>query len=435
MFTAKIGREGGAHPFIEDLLTLETNTNYVLVPDGFGGVQWVCYNIENFCTTETVISKYLAPDGAGGLQWLDLALWSLDNTIYIDPDETEVTGRIYQSIANAIAYLAGLPGPQQPSITNRWTIVVGGTNNESFTLPSWVRVEGNGSTVLTGAIDTASPFAGQLFEYLITRCELQDITLTGGNHLTTIECQIFNAGNSVSGTMYMVDCTCFGDYSNIFMIAGVESLYLDCIFNVNPAGSPTFINSVFSSFAAGCTLAPGDYYECYIYQATILADTSNTFEMQGGILAANVTVPDGCYWSLLDVYIQERITVAGGATGGRLETKGCSYRQVPPVITVTSPGVWENIGGLIAKARLAVSAAIPAGTTLNTNASGAGYTHSGDGVNVASTGLHFSNEHSIRILVNGVEQDKQTEITWVSTTSFQLTSLALNNGDIVTIYN
>jgi hypothetical protein len=51
------------------------------------------------------------------------------------------------------------------------------------------------------------------------------------------------------------------------------------------------------------------------------------------------------------------------------------------------------------------------------------------------TALDFQNEHSIRILVNGVEQDKQTAITWVSQTSFQLPSLALNAGDIVTIYN
>jgi hypothetical protein len=439
MLTVKLVPGGGDNPLIESLQTLETNTNRVLVPDGAGGVQWVCYNVENFCTTELVISKYLAPDGAGGLQWLDLALWSLDNTIYIDPDETEIAGRIYQSIANALAYLAGLPGPQQPSKTNRWTIVVGGTNNESFTLPSWVRVEGNGSTVLTGAIDTAGGFAGELYEYFITRCELSDIALTGGNHLTLVECVVDgNAGNSVAGTIYAIDCLFIaGDLSNILFIAGIECTFLDTVFSLFPGSSPQFINCVFTQFTgAGCTLAPGSYSECYIYNGTMLADTSERFDMDGGFFEMTATVSDGCTWIFRDVLITRQIVVAGGVTGGTLETRGCvSNTSSIPKIAVTSPGKWINKGDLVAKARLVVSALIASGTTLNTNASGAGYTHSGDGTYLEMTALDFQNEHSIRILVNGVEQDKQTAITWVSQTSFQLPSLALNAGDIVTIYN
>ena len=70
MQTVRLGN-GGA-PLIEDLATLENNTNMYLAPDGAGGVVWqpVAYpDVEALPTAELNIGTYLAPDGAGGLVW------------------------------------------------------------------------------------------------------------------------------------------------------------------------------------------------------------------------------------------------------------------------------------------------------------------------------------------------------------------------------
>lgn len=88
-----------------------------------------------------------------------------------------------------------------------------------------------------------------------------------------------------------------------------------------------------------------------------------------------------------------------------------------------------------AKTRLIVTGNIAAGTTLSTTASGANYTHNGDATSLGASQAIFRATHSMRIDVNGVEQDKETEILWVTATSFQLISLSLDPGDIITIYN
>jgi len=428
----------GTHPLIEDLSTAEMATPKILIPDGAGGVVWTDLPlIDDLATAEVSPSLRLAPDGGGGVAWVETALWSLDNTVYIDPDEVEIPGRIYQSIANALVYIA----TQVPAKANRWTIVVGGNNSENFTLPSWVRIEGNASTVLTGAIDTAGTLGADLFEYFITRCELQDIALTAGHHLTLTECVVDNAGNTVLGTMYSIDCTFFGDLSGIAFTGGIECLYVDATFSVSALGGPNFVNSIFSSYAgAGCTLAPGYYLDCDIYKGSMLPDPAVEFKMVGGAIDVSASpafvLTTGCTWRLSNVFFERGGGVASITvnSGGTLRTVGCSSRSHSP-FTIAAGGTWKNKGNVDAKGRLAVTGAIAAGTTLSTDASGVNYTHSGDGVYLGDDASEFSNYHSIRILVNGVEQDKLTEITRVSTTTFQLTSLALNNGDIVTIYN
>lgn len=73
MLTVRFGN--GGVPLVEDLATLELNTNMYLAPDGAGGVVWraVTYpNVEALPTAEVDTGKYLAPDGAGGLVWQDL---------------------------------------------------------------------------------------------------------------------------------------------------------------------------------------------------------------------------------------------------------------------------------------------------------------------------------------------------------------------------
>lgn len=87
------------------------------------------------------------------------------------------------------------------------------------------------------------------------------------------------------------------------------------------------------------------------------------------------------------------------------------------------------------KTRLVVTGSIPSGSNLSTAASGPGYTHNGDVTSLSASQVAFRAQNPTRIQVNGVEQDKETEILWVSATSFQLIVLSLDSGDIVTIYN
>ncbi len=101
------------------------------------------------------------------------------------------------------------------------------------------------------------------------------------------------------------------------------------------------------------------------------------------------------------------------------------------VVDVTIPG-----GGVAAaKGRLTVTAAIAAGVNFSTIASGAGYTQSGDPTSLGISQVAFRATHTTCIQINGVELDKETEILWVNSQTFQLINLAVDTGDILTIYN
>lgn len=96
---------------------------------------------------------------------------------------------------------------------------------------------------------------------------------------------------------------------------------------------------------------------------------------------------------------------------------------------------WHQYQGPVAKARLSVTGYIAQGTTFSTIASGVNYTHSGDSITLNISQTLFRATNSTQILVNGVKQDKETEILWLSSNTFQLISLSVDNGDIITLYN
>lgn len=91
--------------------------------------------------------------------------------------------------------------------------------------------------------------------------------------------------------------------------------------------------------------------------------------------------------------------------------------------------------GMSLKTRLIVTGPIAVATNFSTNGSGPNYSHQGDNTLLGASSPIFEATHRIRILLNGVEKDKQTEITWVNSTTFTLATLACNAGDILTIYN
>lgn len=102
---------------------------------------------------------------------------------------------------------------------------------------------------------------------------------------------------------------------------------------------------------------------------------------------------------------------------------------------MVSGGGGGSGGGLTLKTRLTIIGTIAAGSTFSCIASGPNYTHSGDITSMELSQVLFRLNIDIRIQVNGVEQDKETEILWVSSTTFQLIALPVDAGDILTIYN
>ena len=92
-------------------------------------------------------------------------------------------------------------------------------------------------------------------------------------------------------------------------------------------------------------------------------------------------------------------------------------------------------GGLSLKTRLTITGTIASGPNFSCVASGPNYTHSGDLTSLCASQVLMCADVNCRIQVNGVEQDKETEILWVNSTTFQLIALSVDAGDIVTIYN
>lgn len=97
-----------------------------------------------------------------------------NNIISVDPNMEEIPTKRYTSVANAKVYIA----TQTPSTTNRWTIVVGWTNNESFDIDPWVSIQWLGqSTLFTGEITSATDFTSDLDEIVLRECTASNIKL------------------------------------------------------------------------------------------------------------------------------------------------------------------------------------------------------------------------------------------------------------------
>jgi len=92
-----------------------------------------------------------------------------------------------------------------------------------------------------------------------------------------------------------------------------------------------------------------------------------------------------------------------------------------------------NGGCLKYKARIIILDTILSGTAFSTKESGTNYDFNGEVINLGNYSSEFLFNNNIRILLNGVELDKNTETTWISNTFFSL-SLDVDKDDIITIY-
>jgi len=85
------------------------------------------------------------------------------------------------------------------------------------------------------------------------------------------------------------------------------------------------------------------------------------------------------------------------------------------------------------KARLYILDTILKSTPFLTNDSDTDYVFEGDIINLGETSDIFYLNNKINILLNGVELDKNTEITWINNYSFSM-NIAVDKDDVITIY-
>jgi len=132
-------------------------------------------------------------------------------------------------------------------------------------------------------------------------------------------------------------------------------------------------------------------------------------------------------------------TVKMGATGGLPYVEWLPTLEMDTSRVLVPDGagglVWAAVPGFQLKTRLLITGPIAAGTTFDTTAAGVNYAHQGDATGLDASQPEFEAADTIRILLNGVEQDKETEITWISANEFQFPGMPVDAGDIITIYN
>ena len=105
---------------------------------------------------------------------------SITNELLINATDPEVTGKQYQSFANAFAYLATVM--PAPSASNPWAVRFTGTNNETIVLPAYVRIVGDGqeTSILTGSIDFISSSTDYPPINSISNCTIINLAPTPG---------------------------------------------------------------------------------------------------------------------------------------------------------------------------------------------------------------------------------------------------------------
>jgi len=184
---------------------------------------------------------------------------SLRNIVQVRSGATEVPGKLYSTIANAITYV----NSQTPSATNRWKIrVEDDSNAESFTVPQFTTVEGYGfftNTTLTGNIVLSG-------SSVLENLTHENGTIDSNGSMPNIFKRIMFTGSTINANINTVwfftaaDKTAGGSVVNINH-SGCEIVQGSPTFqggiNVNNGGSVTLMNTVVRSV----TVANGGNFE------------------------------------------------------------------------------------------------------------------------------------------------------------------------------
>lgn len=261
------------------------------------------------------------------------------NVIYVKPDGEEVTGKVYLTIAAALAYIA----TQSPATDNRWTVYFTGENSENFALPSWVQIQGDTySSVLLGTIASAgTPTA--IDEYAIADCDIRDLQLGSGNGALITRC--FVRGGSFSGcVIYSFHST----YNTVDLSLLAEpSALIGCNFytSVTLPLSPLVHHGVVFNVGAYNVLLGGIFAQTTFDSNGFGGTATLTNDLRlidcdfrgGDSPEMSITIPSGF---TVDVYGGTLTNVTFIVqSGGTLNTYGTKCN-------VTNNGTWNNYGNI-----------------------------------------------------------------------------------------
>jgi len=270
------------------------------------------------------------------------------NLVRVDPDEAEVVGERYVSIANALVYVA----TQSPSNNDRWGIQVSGVNAESFTIPSYVTIVcAPDTTYLTGAIDTNNTDNSVIFG-----ARIANLALSGTAGIMLRNCVVSGGVTTSTGELVMMDTIVqSGNFTTITV-----SLWSGCVVGSGTFGTVQASNSTFG-LGVPIVVSGGSFIGCNI-------DFSGGTMNAGSYIIFNSTariddeVFNGAYTFIVDqttwlgdIELQGTATLSAinstfinlsAATGDittnagtSVTTKGC-----PDVNVIVSGGTWTNTG-------------------------------------------------------------------------------------------
>jgi len=337
-------------------------------------------------------------------------------------------------------------------------------------------IRGIGQATLNGALDTGGALV-TYYEYVVYDCTINDLSLGNNNGITLYDCTI-NDATCGTGTVITSVKTVFngGDFSNcVSMIAqngqiggGTYSSTL----SISPSGSiytlgtaPILNGGIFiGSYITAGTLNAGTYAftnlsfnrntDDIVFDG---AGFSNCSFINCKITTNTLTISGDAEFNFTNCSFitTGAFTIDGAATV--VEFKDCTGIDnlvITNNATVTNQGAFydnresrlttDNVQAAIdelssdvstKETRLTITGTISNGTTFNTTASGVNYTHSNDfGYLETSQGL-FRNDLGIQVLLNGLVRDKETEVLWLTSQTFQLINSTVDSGDLITIFS
>ncbi|MCK9370789.1 hypothetical protein M0R04_12840 [Candidatus Dojkabacteria bacterium] len=257
-----------------------------------------------------------------------------DNIVQVKTGVTEEAGKIYNTIASALAYIA----TQTPSTSNRWGIQISGSNAEDFTIPQFVYIIGTGlyNTTLTGAVSAGTP--SDVDTIAIQNCTISNLNFVGGTGGLVQSCYVTGGTFDAGSIIYAIQ--------SIFRGCNITSVYDGSAFINNFLGGAgslptdgTVYNSVVFNLGGGTVLTGGTFFTTEFDGYAFSTDQTLTSNLEfkncsmfGGALT--IIVPtgvtftlEGCNMPLLTITVQ---------AGGTLITYNCT------LAAVTNSGTWSK---------------------------------------------------------------------------------------------
>jgi len=140
---------------------------------------------------DELVYKYCIPSGGsssgGGV--------SFDHVVVVDPNATEVTGKVYKTWAAADAWVQ----TQTPSSTNRYAILISGPNSENITLRNYVALVGMNSGHLQGSLSPVNGNNGDPSSVLVFGLIVDNIQSSNANNTIFFKNCTINGGTVTAG--------------------------------------------------------------------------------------------------------------------------------------------------------------------------------------------------------------------------------------------